>query len=238
MQYDDGNLSPLRDFFRNKWVRIFLIIDVFIIIILVGIKIWQSTKVSVIEFNIAPIDATISVNGNTNYSNGQYSITPGTYEIKISHKDLEPKTMTVNIEPHQIVPITLFLTGANNNLEFYELNDNYKSFEKLQSIASANKNTTTDNDTSAEKFIPKLKQKISIFDKLPIKGYVYANPEANSSSAGFTIRSGQNTNSCEKTACLIVNYYGRGYQEAVAAKIKEAGYNPADYEIVFERYDQ
>ncbi len=237
MQYDDGSISPVRSFFHNKWVRIIIIIDILIIFILIGIKLWQSTKVSVIEFNVTPIDASISVNGNTNYANGQYSITPGTYEIKISHEDLEPKTLSVNIGPDQIAPVNLFLTGANNDLSFYELQDNYKSFEKLQSIASTGKNTTTDNDTSAEKFISNFDHILSIFNKLPIKDYVYADPNANSSTAGFTIRSGQNNNSCEKTSCLLVNYYGYGYEDAVMEKIREAGYDPSDYEIVYERYN-
>ena len=214
-----------------------MIIDILIIVTIVVIKAWQSTKISVIDFNIAPIDATISVSGNTSYSNGQFSITPGTYEIKISHEELEPKTITVNIEPHQIVPVTLFLAGADNDFSFYELKDNYKSFEKLQSIASAGKNTTTDNDISAEKFITSYKKILSIFDKLPIKGYVYENPEANSSTAGFTIRNGENNNSCIKSACLLVNYYGYGYERATIEKIKETGYTPTDYEIVYERYN-
>lgn len=237
MQYNDGSISPIRAFFNNKWIRIILVIDVLIIFVLIGIKFWQSTKVSVIEFNIAPIDATISVNGNTNYANGQYSITPGTYEIKISHEGLETKTLSVDIEPHQITPVTLFLTGANNDLSFYELKDNYKSFEKLDSIISSNQNLTTKDNTFVKDFISDFKHKISIFNKLPIKGYVYGDSSANSSSAGFTIQNGQNSKSCDKTTCLLVKYYGHDYEEAVKAKIKEAGYNPADYQIVYERYD-
>ena len=234
---NDENVSLVRRFFRNKWVKLMLAIDLIAVVAMVGILIWQSTKVSVIDFNIAPVDATILVNGNTKYTNGQYKITPGAYEISISHEGLESKVFSVNIEPHQVVNITTFLAGANDNFDFYGLKENYGSYKKLKSIASASENTTTDNDVSAEQFISDFERKISIFDILPIKGYVYADSNVGASTAGFTIGNGQGGKECEEVACLLVKYYGSGYEDAVMEKIKEAGYNPADYQYVYERYN-
>lgn len=237
MQYDYRDTSPLRAFFRGKWVRVILVVDIAVIFIIIGILIWQATKVSVIDFNIAPVDAVISVNGSTNYSNGQFKVTPGAYEISISRDGLEPKTLSVNIEPQQVVTVTLFLAGIDNDFEFYELSDNFESYKKLKSIASADENITSDGDTSAEQFILDFEHRMSIFDVLPIKGYVYANPNIGASTAGFTIRNGQGGKKCEKIACILVNYYGSGYEDAVMGKIKEAGYNPDDYQYVYERYN-
>lgn len=238
MQYgEDVGVSPLGAFFRNKWVRIILIIDVIAIFVVAGILIWQATKVSTIIFNIAPVDATISVSGNTDYSNGQYAITPGTYEINISHEGLEPKTLSVDIGPHDVVTVNTFLIGADNNFEFYELKENYASYDKLKSIASADNNITIDQDVSAEGFISEFEQIMSIMNILPIKGFVYADPSVNASTAGFTIRDGQSKEECERSACLLVNYYGRDYEEAVMERIEEVGYNPANYQIIYERYN-
>ena len=232
----DGNVSPLKAFFRNKWVRIILIIDIIAFLVVIGIIIMNSTKVSTINFNIAPVDATISVNGNTNYTNGQYAITPGSYEIVVSHEGLESKTFNIDIEPHYVVALTTFLKGADNGFGFYELNANYESYEKLKAIASKDNNLTTDQDTSAEQFISDSEHKLSIVNILPIKGYVYADPSVGASTAGFAIRDGKSRRDCEKIACLLVNYYGEGYEETVAEKIKAAGYNPADYQLLYERY--
>lgn len=237
MQYEDGSISPLRAFFRNKWVWAILIIDVIAVFGIIGVLIWQATKVSTIIFNVAPIDATISVNGNTNYTNGQYSITPGTYEINISREGLEAKTLSVDIEPHYVVTVNMFLSGADNNFEFYKWKDNYGSYQELKSIASSENNITTDQDVSAESFISDFEQTMSIMNVLPIKGYVYADPSIHSATAGFAIRDGQSKEGCERTACLLVNYYGEDYEEAVIEKIKDAGYNPMDYQILYERYN-
>ena len=70
MQYEDGNISPLKAFFKNKWVRLILILDIAAIIAIVVIIIINSTRVSTLVFDIAPLDATISVNGDEHYKNG------------------------------------------------------------------------------------------------------------------------------------------------------------------------
>ncbi|MBR3228964.1 hypothetical protein IKF67_01895 [Candidatus Saccharibacteria bacterium] len=236
MQYEDGNTSPLRVFFRKKWVRLVLIADVLIIIAIIVAFIIKASRVSTLNFNVTPLDATISVNGDTSYSNGAYSVSPGTYQITISHPDLETKTFTVNIDSHYVSTITTFLTDGNNNFDFYKLKENYGSLQKLIEIASAGNNTTTDHDTSAEDFIKDFKHILSIYEKLPIKDYIYAESTANASSAGFAIREGKD--GCEMTACLLVNYYGENFKDTVLEKIKEAGYNPSDYQILYERYNQ
>jgi len=43
---------------------------------------------------------------------------------------------------------------------------------------------------------------------------------------------------CEKSACLIVKYYGKGYEDEVIRKIEKAGYDPEDYQIIYERRAQ
>ena len=234
MQNDDIYDSPIKSFFKNKWVRFVLIVDIVIIIAIIVAFIINATKVSTIELNIAPIDATISINGNQNYENGSYSITPGTYEIKISREGLDSKTLTVDIPSHYYVTVSAFLSD-DGSFEFYELKDNFRSFEKLREIASADNNITTDHDTSAESFIANLEHAMSIQELLPIKGYVYADPEANASTAGFAIRYGGE--GCKITACLLVNYYGKNYEQAVMEEIRSVGYDPADYQIIYERYN-
>lgn len=232
----DDNVSYLKAFFRNKWVRIVLILDVIAIAVVIGVYVRQATKISTISFNIAPVDATISVNGDSSYKNGRYSITPGTYEVKISHKDLETKTMKINIESRHYVAVTTFLAGADNNFDFYAQRNRSSSYQKLKDIASKDNNITTDSDTSAQDFIENFEHILSITDKLPIKGYVYADPNASSSTGGFAIRDGQSNKKCEKAACLLVKYYGKDYEEEVKKQIKEAGYNPDDYQLIYERY--
>ncbi len=230
----DSDSSLLREFFRNKYIRIFLIIDILAVLAVIGLLIYRATRISTIYINVAPLNATVSING-TNYSNGQYDITPGSYNIKISREGLETKTISVNIEPHHYVTVTTFLTDANKSFDFYKLKNNYGSYQKLKSIASAEKNITTDNDTSAQEFIANYDRITSILDKLPLKGYVYTESGVNMPTGGFAIHNGESTQKCDRRACLLVKYYGKDYENAVTEKIKAAGYNPDDYQIVYER---
>ena len=232
----NGNVSPLRDFLRNKYIWIFWAIDAIAIIAVILAFIHQASKVSTIYFNVVPINATISVNGDTHYANGQYNIAPGQYKISISHEGLKTKTLSVNIEAHDYATVTIYLADDDNSFNFYKLKDNYESYKKLKTIASAENNITTDKDTSAQKFISDYERIISILKTLPLKGYVYTEPSANMSTGGFAIENGQNKKECRQSACLLVRYYGKDYENAVIEKIKEAGYNPSDYQIVYERY--
>lgn len=234
----DENVPLFKAFFRNKWIIAVLIADVIAILVVIGVLISQAAKTSTISFNIAPVKAKISVNGDSHYTNGQFPITPGKYEIKISYEGLETKTLNVDIAPHDFVSVTTFISAANNNFEFYELKSNDDSYQKLKSIASAENNLTTDNDKSAQEFIASLEKKLSIKDKLPIKGYVYSASGNGASTGGFSIQRGQDSKSCKKSTCLLVKYYGIDYQKPAIEKIKDAGYNPDDYQIVYERYDK
>ena len=232
----DSNNSPLKEFFHNKYILAFLVIDIIAIIALVGIFTNRAAKVSSIYFNVTPVDATISVNGDKHYKNGQFDIAPGKYKVEISHEGLETKTFDVDIESRDYASVVIFLADTDHNFDFYKLQNNYESFRKLKDIASAENNITTDNDTSAETFIVDYGHIMSIVDILPLKGYVYSEPSANMSTGGFTIKNGLYKEQCQKSACLIVQYYGKDYEKEVSKTIKEAGYKPEDYQLIYERY--
>ncbi len=232
----DENISPLREFFHSKYVWIFWAIDIIAIIAVIAVIAHQSAKVSTIYFNVVPVDATISVNGDTHYANGQYEIAPGKYNVSISHDGLETKTLSVDLESHDYSTVNIFLSGSDKNFDFYKLKDNYESFKKLKTIASAEYNITTDNDASAQQFIVDYEHTLSFLDALPIKGFVYAGSRASMPTGGFTMVKGQNNKACTESACLLIRYHGIGYKKEVMNKIKKAGYNPDDYQIVYERY--
>ncbi len=80
----DKDNSPLKEFFHNKYILAFLAIDIIAIVALVGVFINRSTRISTINFNVVPANATISVDGDKHYKNGQYDIAPGAYKIEIS----------------------------------------------------------------------------------------------------------------------------------------------------------
>ena len=219
--------SLISEFFHKKSVRIVLLVDVLIIIFIASILVLNAQKTSVITFDIAPLDAKILVNGSK-YENGKtYKIAPGNYKIEISHDGLNSKELNVNLENDHALTVSTFLTDGSG--EFYELKENYSSFEKLSEIASARDNKTIDQDTSLEKFIASFKKKISISDILPIIDFQYGGLDETSKELIID----QDTD-CEDFICLIATGDASFKKETVDALIKEKGYNSEDYEIKYE----
>ncbi len=229
------NETLFRVFFRNKIIVAILVIDIICIFVAAFAFSRQAARTATVVFNIAPIDATISVNGDSHYTNSQYSIAPGKYDIKISHDGLESKNLSIDIKSNHFVSVATFLAGADNNFDYYEANNHYESFNKLKSIASADNNSTIDNDTSAQDFIASFGRKVSILDTLPVSDYIYAEPSVGSPTSGFTIRDGRDEDQCEKSTCLLVEYFGKDHEKAVKNKLRELGYSTEDYRIIYRK---
>ena len=232
---NDATLSLVQIFFRNKWVRLILIIDVVILLIFIIALAWQTTKTSTINLNIVPFDSTISINGKSGYNNGEYSITPGTYEVAISHDGLESKTLTIDIPPKHVVSVTTFLSDADKTFGYYKLRENLGSFNHLAAIASTDNNITTDQDLSAEQFIRQFQEDYSIFTtKLPIdyqesSGY----GQDLTITKNITIEANQN---CKSTLCIKALVVGTQDQEYINNILRNNDINPEDYEIEYKFY--
>ena len=230
-----SSLSPIQIFIRNKWVRLILFFNIILLLVVIALLIWQSTKVSTISFNITPINSVITVNGDDNYQNGQYAITPGTYDITIYHEELEPKSFKIDIAPQNIVSISTFLSDADHTFDYYKLKENFSSYEKLKEIASHANNTTTDQDKSAEQFIQRFQEDINAMTtKLPIdySETVYHD--------GFVeIKNSINIvadDDCVNTLCIQVHTPSTNDGESIKSLIQEKGFNVEDFQIEYIFY--
>lgn len=229
-------VSPLKAFFRNKWVRLVLVLDVVIVIFVIIAAIVKTTRTAVISFNVTPVDAKITIDGSGDYANSgeAYSLAPGTYEVQISHESLSPKTFTVSLEADRNTTITTFL-HQDNDFSFYTLRDNFSSFEKLAEIASASDNQTTDHDTSAEAFIANFQESYNLYrTKLPIE---YRESEGYGSNLSIlkniTIRASYN---CDITLCIQALMVGTDSEEFINTLLEEKGFNVEDFEIEYKVY--
>ena len=230
-----NSLSPMQIFFRNKWIRLILFVDIVLLLTAIALLIWQSTKVSTISFNVAPINSTIAINGNQNYRNGQYSITPGTYNVTISHEGLESKNFTVDIAPQSVATISTFLSDADHTFDFYKLKKNYSSYAKLEEIASSADNMTTDQDTSAETFITRFQEDYeALTTKLPID-----DSETIYDDGFYEIKNSINViakNDCVYTLCLQVHTLNGNNEESIKSLIRAKGFNVEDFQIEYIFY--
>ena len=230
-----STLSPAQIFFRNKWVRLIIVIDVIALIILAAVLIWQTTKVSTINLDVTPLDATISINGNSKYQNGQYSLTPGSYEITVSHDSMTPKTFTVNLAPDTIVTVTTFLSDQDQTYDYYKLREHYMDYQKLAEIASSTNNLTTDHDTSAAAFISKFQKDYHDFTtQLPIE-------YRESTGYGQTLEISKNITlkakyDCTYTLCVEALIVGTDNKDFINSLLTDHGFNTEDFEIEYKFY--
>ncbi len=196
----------------------------------------KATETATINFNIVPADATVTINGSGDYKNNgpAYSFLPGTYEVQISHPDLDTKILTINLEPNSNLTVTTFLS-KDNNFYYYTLYGNYGNFYKLASIASAQDNQTTDNDTSAETFISNYQQQYRLYKtELPIEYRESTGFGANLLILkNITIREGYN---CAITLCVQALIVGTDSKEFINSLLEEKGFNIEDLEIEYKFY--
>ncbi|MBR3230885.1 hypothetical protein IKF73_02580 [Candidatus Saccharibacteria bacterium] len=227
----DQNLSPLKAFFRNKWVLLTIAVDILIIIALITIAVVKSMKKSVLTINVVPVDAVVKVNGQTGYTNGSYRLFPGVYEIEISHPELATKTFSIDLAKHDVGTITTFL--SDDDFSFYQLRANLGAFFSLSQIASKNSNQTTDQDTSAESFIATFQKNYQLYStKLPIE-YLERDISTGYVSKNVTIKTNP---SCELTLCLEALMFGTDDQNLVRTLLNQQGFNTEDFRIDYQIY--
>ncbi len=239
MQNND-DVSPLKSFLSKRWVKVVIIVDILAVLAIIVVIIINALKNSVISINVAPLDAKVSINGKGGYKNGQYSFMPGEYTVTVSHDDLDPKTITVNLEPHSVTTVSIYLS-KDGSFDFYTYKDNYESYQKLYSIVSSDNNRATDNDTSAEKFISSFQKNYAIFDALPI---VDKTPSSYGLSLGskyqydlLTIQDGRPIEECIKTLCLQITDTAGNKKEYAESVIDKFGYDHNDFQIVYQKVD-
>lgn len=222
-------MTPIGNFFRNKWVRLILIIDILAIIGIIAIIIYNLTKNSIINFTIAPINATITVNGNSNYHNGSYQFHPGTYEVVISHDGLNSKTFTVELQDNSNATITTFLS-EDNNFYFYRLKDNYSSYLMLERIAASSDNQTTDHDTSAEEFIADFRRNYNLYStQLPA---TYSEYDDNNELVKYI--SVNKSDKCDVTLCIKALMNSESDRTLADSLLQGKGFNLEDFEIEYK----
>lgn len=231
----DGSVSPIRAFFRNKWVRLILVLDVAIIISIIVVLIINSTKQSIITFNVVPADSQISLNGKSGYSNGSYRLAPGVYDVEISHEGLDTKNFKVDLEKDDISTIITFL-HQGDNFDFYTLRDNIGDYLSLAEIASAGYNQTTDQDISAEGFIDKINYNTKLYqEELPIDYTEYMRSENKDIMAyNIAIRRAIDKSSCTKYLCIEAIMILTDDKNIVNSMLEDAGFNLEDFEIEYK----
>lgn len=229
---------PIVTFFRNKCVRLILVVDAIIIIAFFVILILNMMKTAVVSLNITPVDAMIKVNGKE-YKNGDYKFRPGEYKIEVTREGMVAKEFTVEAKSGSVINVATFLVEENNGFNFYRLKGNDESFLKLEEIAVMSNNITIDYDKSAEEFIAGYRRAYDLYmgETLPINYAEFGEERENDQRSLKEITVMMNRDEeCRLALCLKAIMVGTDDKSLVEIMLTERGFNMEDYEIKYKIY--
>lgn len=163
---------------------------------------------------VAPSTATLKIDGHK-VASGSIKLRAGSHTLVISGEGFEEKQIDFEIAKHETKSINAY-AGNDNNFEYYLKHDT--EIDRLALVA----------DEEAIKFINNYRKSKTILELLPI---VVAKEYGTKSS---TLSRGD---VCERSYCLKITDDNADLRKEMEAKIVELGYDPENYEIIYERTD-
>lgn len=198
--------------FLKKWG--IAIVDVAIVVVIATIFAAQSLKSSILEILVAPTFATVKINGEIYPSSGSFAVFPGTYDVEISAEGFETKELTLNLEKDSIQKLYTYLNDEDGQLSLYaKFPDNISLLQLV-------------GDNDSKEFL----DWYSVKDILPI----YYQTEDTDIDQYKNIFISYETENCkEQPFCLSIHDAFNGNYDFAISLIKEYGYDPSDYEILY-----
>lgn len=201
----------------RKWVYMGFGVVVLIVAISVVFLVFEAKKSATLEILVAPLSAEIKINGK-NYKNGTYKFEPEDIEVEITREGFVSQAMDFVLEPNSVVKLYTFLEPLEGNENWYS--DNLDDMAIVTMIGDAKA------DAQSEAYT----KDYPIIKILPI---IYANYDESWDYTEFRIDGGS-FEDCSASFCLkIVDTTGGNYARALGL-IEEEGFNPEDYEILYE----
>ncbi len=205
----------MKNYYKYIIVGLFGIIAAFVLSIY-----FATSEKSEVEIRVAPADANITINGKT-YKNGTYTLPNGEAKIHIDFgADFVAQDYSINIpaKAGEVTKIYTFLLQRDGSTSWY---DSHESDAILMN---------TIGDYLAEQEAKSYLDQHPIASELPI---IIASYDENYNYTEYRIDGGHFTQ-CEANFCLkITDVTGNNFENA-KEKIKNIGFNPADFEIIYE----
>lgn len=212
--YNSSNPRPKIIFFLAIFVFIFIAIFSIIMAIL------DSKKTASLEILVAPSFAHIELDEHSlaNVQTAKYY--PGEYVVTITAPGFQAQERTVSLSADQTTNLYLYLTPDDGDLSFYD-NDEQEGI-LFQEIA----------EKQYQDNLATFLTEHPIANILPYEHYTQ---NEFSEPTGYRIDYGK-FDGCKSDFCLKVTSYSQTGLTDAKEYIRSKGFNPSDYEILFE-YD-
>ena len=191
-----------------------IFVPIVVILVIVVILTTILSKNAELILLVAPSTATLKIDGHK-VASGSIKLRAGSHTLVISGEGFEEKQIDFEIAKHETKSINAY-AGNDNNFEYYLKHDT--EIDRLALVA----------DEEAIKFINNYRESKTMLELLPI---VVAKEYGAKSS---TLSRGD---ACERSYCLKITDDNADLRKEMEAKIIELGYDPENYEIIYERTD-
>ncbi|MDO4747355.1 MAG: hypothetical protein Q4A70_03405 [Candidatus Saccharibacteria bacterium] len=210
-------MNKIIDFIKNHFIYFVAGVSMLILILIfaiITINLNYSAKLDVL---VVPTDATVKING-TEYRNGLYeNIHVGRAKVQISKEGFDSQEFEIDLKRDEETRIYTYLQG---NDEWYNNVD-----EQTQYLIDII------NEYNGEQQTVQLVDKYPIMSAIPIVVEKYSNNYTEYVS--YRIDGGKFAD-CEQDFCLKITDISGGNYERALENIRLKGYNPDDYEIIYD----
>lgn len=205
---------------RQKIIFISTIIGIILILTIpIVIYLISSQYSAILTTVIAPSSATLTINDKTYHINSDLHFKPQNIKATISAEGFETKEITLDLPANETSTLAVYLTPNDGDLSYYYNNPNeQKLFSRI-------------NDIQATEQAASYREKYPITALLPIS--IVEVDKSTYSMKEYRIDVGEFTD-CKTDFCLKITDMTGGNQSAAYNKLRENGYNPDDYEIIYE----
>lgn len=170
-----------------------------------------------VEICVAPESATVTIDGKE-YQNGTYRLPTGELKVHIEKDGFTSQDLSINNSGANVTKIYAYLVQSDGSMSWY---NTHESDALL---------LNTIGDYLAEKKAEEYTEKHPIISSLPI---IYANYDENYNYTEYRIDGGSFPE-CDQDFCLKITDTTGDNLEDAKSKIREAGFNPDEYEILYE----
>ena len=211
------------NFIRNhKVLSLLLFLNVVAVLGVILVIVIHNTKTATVDIMVTPREAVVELNG-AKYENMQsHNVVPGDYHVVISMEGMQTKEYDIAVENEGFVRVWNYLLDADGGFSYYMTHPEDEML--LEDLA----------DDAAKAWLEEFNQVKEIQSVLPL---TFSNTfdENATEVVSISVRWGSGEE-CEKEEyCLIVHDFTGKNTEKALSLIREAGYDPNEYELVFEK---
>lgn len=207
---------------RNVQIAIIGTIVAFIVLVIAAIILFiQDTKrTATLEITVAPSFAKVEIDGKTYKTSGVERLEPGHYSVKVSADDFTPKETEIDLTNGETTQLMLALMPTDGSMQWYI--DHPSEMMILNTIGDAEALKTANNYHELYPISKALPIIVVEVDKT-----TYAWTE-------YRIDGGTFEGCKNKDFCVKITDSTGGNKDTAYAKIRASGYNPDDYEVIYE----